>query len=180
MDAHSDLLLAALNPPADQEIDQAFRQNYARIARVIARVIGNRGRAEELAVEAFLRWWRRTGARGEGAGKWLYRVAIRIAIDELRRETRRTRSERLLTNTAKPVDTPEDIERASQTRRRVRVVLAALSRRDAALLILRSESLTYQEVAAALGLNPASVGTLISRAQRAFRVEYVRRYEPPV
>jgi len=39
---------------------------------------------------------------------------------------------------------------------------------------------TYQEVAAAIGLNPASVGTLISRAQRAFRAEFVRRYEPPV
>jgi RNA polymerase sigma-70 factor (ECF subfamily) len=177
MDADGDVLLAALNPPADQEIDQAFRQNYARIARVIARVIGNRGRAEELAVEAFLRWWRRTGARGDGAAKWLYRVAVRIAIDELRRETRRTRSERLLSSSAQPVHTPEDVERSSQTRRSVRVVLATLSRRDAALLILRSEGLTYQEVAAALGLNPASVGTLISRAQRAFRTEYVRRYE---
>jgi RNA polymerase sigma-70 factor (ECF subfamily) len=180
VDAHGDVLPAALNPPADQEIDLAFRQHYARIARVIARVIGNRGRAEELAVEAFLRWWRRTGARGESAGKWLYRVAVRIAIDELRRETRRARSERLLTHAAQPVHTPEDIERSSQTRRRVRVVLATLSRRDAALLILRSEGLTYQEVAAALGLNPASVGTLISRAHRAFRTEYVRRYEPPV
>jgi hypothetical protein len=28
-------------------------------------------RAEELAGIAFLRWWRRTGARGEGASKWL-------------------------------------------------------------------------------------------------------------
>jgi RNA polymerase sigma-70 factor (ECF subfamily) len=179
VDGH-DGVLAALNPPADQEIDQAFRENYARIARVIARVIGNRGRAEELAVEAFLRWWRRTGARGDGAGKWLYRVAIRMAIDELRRETRRARSERLLTRTTHPVQTPEDIESSAQTQRRVRVVLATLSRRDAALLILRSENVPYQEVAAALGLNPASVGTLVSRAQRAFRAEYARRYEPPI
>jgi RNA polymerase sigma-70 factor (ECF subfamily) len=180
VDADSDLLPAALNPPGEQEIDHAFRENYARIARVIARVIGNRGRAEELAVEAFLRWWHRTGARGQGAGKWLYRVAVRIAIDELRRETRRARSERLMTSSAQPVDTPEDVERSSQTRRRVRIVLSTLSRRNAALLILRSEGLTYQDVAAALGLNPASVGTLISRAQRAFRDEYVRRYESPV
>jgi RNA polymerase sigma-70 factor (ECF subfamily) len=163
---------------AEAEIDHAFRENYPRIARVIARVIGNRGRAEELAVDAFLRWWRHTGARGDEAPKWLYRVAVRMAIDELRRQARRARVAQLLGRGQAP-QTPEDIEHASETRRRVRLVLATLSRRDAALLILRSEGLSYQEAAAALGLNPASVGTLISRAQCAFRVEYVRRYEPP-
>jgi RNA polymerase sigma-70 factor (ECF subfamily) len=51
-----------------------------------------------------------------------------------------------------------------------------MRRRDAALLILRSDGLAYDELASALGLNPTSIGTLISRAQRAFRMEYVRRY----
>jgi RNA polymerase sigma-70 factor, ECF subfamily len=176
--AQSDAL-PAVTAATDPEIDQAFRLNYARIARVIARVIGDRSRAEELAVEAFLRWWRHTGARGDGASRWLYRVAVRIAIDELRRQSRRTRSERLLGGTLPAPQTPEDVGRASETRRRVRLVLATLSRRDAGLLILRSEGLSYQEVAAALGLNPVSVGTLISRAQGAFRTEYVRRYEQP-
>jgi RNA polymerase sigma-70 factor (ECF subfamily) len=32
------------------------------------------------------------------------------------------------------------------------------------------------ELAAALELNPASVGTLISRAQQAFRKEFIQRY----
>ena len=85
MDARGEALPAAV-ALSDREIDEAFRQNYARIARVIGRVVGDRARAEELAVDAFLRWWRRTGARGEGASKWLYRVAIRMAIDELRRD----------------------------------------------------------------------------------------------
>jgi RNA polymerase sigma-70 factor, ECF subfamily len=31
-------------------------------------------------------------------------------------------------------------------------------------------------LAAALKLNPASVGTLLSRAQQAFRKEYIQRY----
>ena len=179
MDAHGDALPAAVGRLAHQEIDEAFRLNYARIARVVARVVRDRSRAEELAVDAFLRWWRHTGGRGERAGAWLYRAAVRIAIDELRRDARRAKFERLAGALRAEPATPEDIRAIGETRRRVRQVLASLSRRDTALLLLRSEGLAYQELAAALGLNPASVGTLIGRAQRAFRTEYVRRYDEP-
>jgi RNA polymerase sigma-70 factor (ECF subfamily) len=58
-------------------------------------------------------------------------------------------------------------------------VLASLDARQAELLLLRSNELSYAEVAAALELNPSSVGTLISRAQQAFRKEYVGRYGEP-
>ncbi len=55
-------------------------------------------------------------------------------------------------------------------------MLGALPTRQAELLLLRHEGLSYDEVAAALGLNPASVGTLLARAQQAFRKEYVKRH----
>jgi len=55
-------------------------------------------------------------------------------------------------------------------------VLAALDSRQAELLLLRSSGLSYEEVAAALDLNPASVGTLLSRAQQSFRKEFIKRY----
>lgn len=179
MDAQGEALPVAVSALSHREIDQAFRQHYGRIARVIARVIGDRSRAEELAVDAFLKWWRRTGARGDGAGKWLYRVAVRMAIDELRRDARRARYARIAAPLMARPAMPDEVHAVTDDQRRVRVVLAALSRRDAALLVLRSEGLAYQELAAALGLNPASVGTLITRAQRAFRTEYKRRYDTP-
>ena len=47
---------------------------------------------------------------------------------------------------------------------------------QAELLLLRSDGLSYEEVASALELNPGSVGTLLGRAQRAFRKEYLKRY----
>jgi len=179
VDGQGDALPAAIGRLSHDEIDEAFRQNYGRIARVMARVVGDQARAEELAVDAFLRWWRRTGARGDGAAKWLYRVAVRMAIDELRRDARRARYARIVAPLAPRPATPEDVRTAHDEQHRVRSVLATLSRRDAALLVLRSDGLAYQELAAALGLNPASVGTLISRAQRAFRVEYEKRYDTP-
>jgi RNA polymerase sigma-70 factor (ECF subfamily) len=56
------------------------------------------------------------------------------------------------------------------------MVLGALKPRDAELLLLRSEDLTYQQVAISLALKPNYVGSLISRAEEAFRKEYLNRY----
>ena len=44
-------------------------------------------------------------------------------------------------------------------------------------LAQRFEGLSYDELASALELNPRSVGTFLSRAQQAFRKEYIRLYE---
>ena len=47
-----------------------------------------------------------------------------------------------------------------------------LSERDRGLLLLRAEGYSYRDLATALGLNEASVGTLLARAKREFLKEY--------
>jgi RNA polymerase sigma-70 factor (ECF subfamily) len=157
------------------DFDATFRAQYARVARTIARVVRDSARAEELAVEVFLKLWRSPRAQGEKTGGWLYRVAVRKALDELRRQTRRTRYENRF-GFGKPPANPEQLHAANEEQERVRAVLAAIGRRDAEMLLLRSQDLSYEELAAALGLNPASIGTLLSRAQKAFRKEYLKRH----
>jgi hypothetical protein len=44
------------------DLELVFRAQFAPIVRVIGRVVRDHGRAEELAVEAFLRLWRKGGA----------------------------------------------------------------------------------------------------------------------
>jgi RNA polymerase sigma-70 factor (ECF subfamily) len=44
------------------------------------------------------------------------------------------------------------------------------------MLILRSHGSSYEEIAAAIEVKPTSVGTLLVRAQHAFRKEYLRLY----
>lgn len=158
------------------DFEAVFRSDYARIARAITRVIGDSSRAEDLAVEAFWRLWRTPNAHGDSSGGWLYRTAVRLAVDELRRRARRARYEPLLTLLNRPPRTPDDLFSTTEERGRVRTVLAAISPRHAELLLLRSEGLPYDEIAATLSINPASVGTLLSRAKSAFRKEYVKRY----
>jgi RNA polymerase sigma-70 factor (ECF subfamily) len=157
------------------DIELIFRTQYGRIARVIARVVRDPARAEELAVEVFLKLWRNQKAQGDRTQGWLYCAAVRMGLDELRRQTRRVRYERLL-GFGNGVRTPEEIRTTTEEQERVRLVLGVISRRHAELLLLRSDDLSYEEVASALGLNPASIGTLLSRAQQAFRKEYIKRY----
>jgi RNA polymerase sigma-70 factor (ECF subfamily) len=157
------------------DFEAFFHAHYANVARAVGRVVGDHARAEELAVEAFWKLWRRPRAHGEKAGGWVYRTAVRLALNELRRRKRSTRYE-LLSGPGSPSPTPEEAHAAAEQREQVRRVLAALDARQAELLLLRGSGLSYSEVAAAVDVNPASVGTLIGRAQQAFRKEYVKQF----
>jgi RNA polymerase sigma-70 factor (ECF subfamily) len=161
------------------DLDSVFRAQFARMARVIARVVRDQGRAEELAVEAFLKLWRSPQVHNADSNveAWLYRTAVRLGLDELRRQTRRSRFENCLRFASPaPAPSPEELHAAVEEQSRVRVVLAALPRRQSELLLLRSHDLSYNEVAAALEIHPASLGKLLARAQQSFRKEYIKRY----
>jgi RNA polymerase sigma-70 factor (ECF subfamily) len=165
--------MEATNPEA---LDAIFRAHYERFSRVIGRVIHDQARAEELAVEVFLKWWRNPQAHGEHAEGWLYRTSVREALDELRRQTRRSRFEHLFGFAPESPPTPEQLYAVNAEQHRVRTVLGALNRRHAELLLLWSQSLSYQEIAVSPEMNPNYVGSLVSRAQEAFRKEYLKRY----
>jgi RNA polymerase sigma factor (sigma-70 family) len=175
VNASSEVIAEMDAPSGAFDLEAIFRAQYPRVARVIARVVGDPARAEELAVDVFLKLWRRPEAQGDKPEAWLYRVAVRSGIDELRRRTRRTRYEGFL-KPARPAPNPEQIHSAHEEQQRVRAVLATIDARQAELLVLRSQGLSYDELASALDLKPGSVGTLLSRAQEVFRKSFLRRY----
>lgn len=163
---------------ASFSIESVFRDHYGRVARIIVRVVRDPARAEELAVEVFLKLWRSQKAQTEKVESWLYRVAVHTALDELRRRTRRAKYEGLfgLVRANPAPATPEQIHRTTEEQERVRLVLGLIEPRQAEFLLLRSHGFSYEEVASILGVNPASIGTLLARAQQAFRKEYCKRY----
>lgn len=176
VNAPSDVVLeAATTTDTALDIETLFRARFDRIARVIARVVRDPARAEELAVEAFVRLWRTPRAHTPQAEAWLYRTAVRLGLDELRRQKRRERYESVVAAIPRE-PTPEQLHAAAEEQDRVRAVLASLPARQAELLLLRSHERSYSELAAALDIHPASLGTLLARAQKSFRKEYVRRY----
>ena len=175
MNASSEVVARGETIEARFDLETIFRAQYERMTRVIARVVRDPARAEELAVEVFLKLWRNPQAQDGNTEGWLYRAAVRTGLDELRRQTRRTHYERLF-GFVRRVPTPEELLAGTEEQERVRLVLSVIARRQAELLLLRSQGLTFDEVASALDLNPASVGTFLSRAQHAFRKEYIKRY----
>jgi len=128
--------------PFDLEI--IFRSQYGRIARVIAGVIRDPARAEELAVEVFLKLSQNTGAHGDRAQAWLYRTAVRTGLNELRRTARQNRYEGLFGlfsfGRVRGSQTPEDMRAANEEREKVHRILGAMKPRQAELLLLRTLS----------------------------------------
>ncbi len=157
------------------EFDALFLAQYPRVRRLVARVVRDPGRAEELASDTLMKLWREPAGRAGNVEAWLRRVAVRSAIDELRRRDRRDRFSRWLGLGSAPPD-PGALHDGARTREQVRAVLARMEPRQSELLLLRSEGLSYKEIAEAAGIHPASVGTLLARAQQTFRKEYVARY----
>src|SRR5450432_1718689 len=162
-------------PERPFDFESVFHARYGQVARVIARVIRDPARADELADDVLWKFWRTPRAQGEQAGGWLYRTAVRTGLNELRRRLRSHRHEQM-SDATPGAPNPEQVRAAAEEQEHVRMVLGALDPRQAELLLLRGSGLSYAELAAALELNLASVGTLISRAHQAFRKEFIKRY----
>jgi len=175
VNASSEAVIEATPQAASLDLEALFRAQFDRIARIVARVVRDPARAEELAVEAFVKLWRKPQVDTPRAEAWLYRTAVRLGLDELRRQTRRARYEGVI-GFARGAPTPEEIHSANEEQDRVRKILSILDPRQAELLLLRSHDFSYSEVAAALDLHPASLGTLLARAQQSFRKEYIKRH----
>lgn len=162
---------------AGASLEDIFRLQYPRLVKVLARITGDRGRAEELASEAFCRLssrpcFFRPGSSPDG---WLYRTAVNLGLDALRMDARRRRNERTagaeVARNSSAGDPLTDMLRSEQ-RARVHAVLASLKPVSARLLLLRHAGFSYGELAGALAINPASVGTLLARAAADFEKKY--------
>lgn len=156
------------------EFETLFHQQWSRLCAALFRFTGNAQEAEDLALEAFVQLWQRPPARADNLGGWLYRVATRLGLNHLRAAARRDRYE-LEAGREELHPTAADPESEAGRRLdrvRVRAVLAQMDERQARLLLLRHAGFSYQEIAAALEVNPASVGTLLNRAEQEFEKQF--------
>src|SRR4029078_406499 len=123
--------------------------------------------AEEVAQETFLRAVKQDNITSERS--WLFAVATNLVRDEARRDARRRKRIELLREQAKAEEAvdpePLTIERAQEAAL-ARKALDTLTERDREALLMREEGLDYTEIASALELSIASVGTTLARARR--------------
>jgi RNA polymerase sigma-70 factor (ECF subfamily) len=159
-------------PPAFEDL---FRREYPRVVAIAHRVVADADEAEDVAQDVFVSFYRKHPAEAHYAAPWLYAAAAHTALNVLRSRTRRGKRdavEALRRDEAAP--DPAQAAETAETRSEVRAALARLPDRSGALLALRYSGLTYEEIAAALGLRKSSIGTLLSRAEEAFRKEVTK------
>lgn len=157
-----------------QDFDSLFLAHYQSVFRLAYRIARTREEAEDLAQEAFLRLHRsphlwKAGGDGTHIRAWLYRVVTNLAYNSLRDRSRRERREDIVAlHGVEAAESTETLAEREEQRREVQQALAALPQRQMQLLLLRHAGLSYRELAEALDLAPGSIGTLLSRAEKAF------------
>jgi RNA polymerase sigma-70 factor (ECF subfamily) len=136
----------------EERFDRAYRAHAAAIYAYLVRMTGDRGLAEELAQEAFVRLLEnlpRLRADNGAVAPWLYRVATRLVLDDRRRRS----PEALVREDAVPAPAGarvEDRELAEIVRAEVRRLPGPLR----ATFVLRAyQELGFARIADATGVS---------------------------
>jgi RNA polymerase sigma factor (sigma-70 family) len=149
-----------------------YRRHAARVHGVVARLVGfDRGRAEDLVQEAFVRAWQALPAyRFESAfGTWLHRLAVNTALMELR--SRRSRPQADGDDEApERLGAPDSAGHATALSLDLERAVATLPPRARAVLVLFDiEGWKHEEIAESLGMAVGSSKAQLHRARALLR-----------
>ena len=166
----------------ERAFEAIYYEHFPRIFAILFRLVNDRLEADELAAETFWKLWEKPPAQDENVAGWLYRVATRLGYNALRATRRRAWYEQRAGKDAiEPQSSVDPAGTAEQhiERQQVRAILRQMPLRDVQILILRHSGLSYKEIAAAAGVAPTSVGSLLARAESKFEALYRRGEELP-
>lgn len=179
-----DDILAALVGRAKQGSVDAFSELAARlrsrIQRWALRVLRDHDDADDVAQQVLLKLHLRL-REYEGRSRfttWVYRMTVNTALN--RRRVERRRSDLLRTASPPEAATMPDVSVTAEEQRvgaLVSVYLAELSDRERQVFQMADlDGMPVNEIAAALGLQPVSVRSALSRARRRIRLKMLEQH----
>jgi RNA polymerase sigma-70 factor (ECF subfamily) len=174
MEAVAALRAAGAAPGLSASFEALFRREYPRVVGIAQRIVRDADEAEDVAQDVFVAFYRKHPADAGYAPAWLYAAAAHTALNVIRSRERRGRRETVHALERDLAVDPARSAEEAESHAEVRAALAHMDARAAALLVLRHSGLSYEEIAAALGLRRSSIGTLLGRAEDAFRREVTR------
>lgn len=158
--------------------DDQFRSFYERLepraVSAATRLVHDRGLGEDIAAEAFARAYAQWGRvlRHPNPDAWLLRVVGNVAIDQIRRESRRGDLEATSTNHRREGNHSDPVAERSELRLDIRDAIGRLSGRQQEVVVMRYLiDLSEDDVAAGLGMSTGSVKTHLSRASKKLRID---------
>jgi len=186
-----DALHVARAQSGDGEAFTALVDKYqTKVYGIVYRMCGAGEDVHDLGQEVFVRALtalRKFQYQGEASFRtWLYRIAVNVCINELRRRKRRRKVEGASLDEMVATDTGE-VERLvpdtsamphllverKETRGIVHVLLESMSPQHRAVLTLVDiQGLPYEEAAEVISCNLGTLKSRLSRARRAFGARY--------
>lgn len=147
--------------------EQVVRDHSARVYRLAYRLSGNAQDAEDLTQETFVRVFRSLADYSPGTFEgWLHRITTNLFLDMVRRR-QRIRFDALPEDTERlpgRAPSPEQVYADTHLDPQVQAALDALAPEfRVAVVLCDIEGLTYEEIAATLGIK---LGTVRSRIHR--------------
>ncbi|MBM3508936.1 MAG: sigma-70 family RNA polymerase sigma factor [Alphaproteobacteria bacterium] len=172
---------ASAEPTDDGLIARAGRGDRAAWNALVARhlpdlvalgwyVLADRGEAEDVAQEAFLRLVRKVDTWEPGGAQlktWLHRVAVNLCID--RKRIKRAAREPLDSDAAMSVAAPDALEAFDRRRAVARALRAIPERQRAAVVLVYYQGFSNKEAAHMLDVGLEALESLLSRARRALK-----------
>jgi RNA polymerase sigma-70 factor (ECF subfamily) len=167
----------------DQAFDTLFRKYSRPLVNFAYRLIGNRGRAEEIVQEVFLEIHRARSSYLPKAkfSTWVYRISTNRCLNELRRPERRLMATENRNSggdegdraALEPVaDGPDALQNLEVKRLQDAVAGAVLNlpvQQRTALILCRYHTMAYGEAAEAMETTESAVKSLIHRATVTLR-----------
>ena len=150
-------------------LDEAFRLHRAGLVRVAAFILGDRGAAEDVVQDVFVRLHERADLMNGDPQYYLRSAVINGCRTTLRRRRLiRRHAEQQGRQSACPPLTMEEAAMLDEDRRRVLAALATLPRRRREVLVLRFYlDLSEAEIADTLGISPGTVKSTAARGLAA-------------
>jgi RNA polymerase sigma-70 factor, ECF subfamily len=175
-------LVTNLQSGSDAAFNWVVTYYHAAVYNVIFGILGDRNDAADVTQEVFLKAFRGIGGFRQGSSlkTWLYRIAVREALNHRRWWHRHCRNEVSIDAPVGERQTQIEIEDSDatpfarmavrETQTAVRNALRELPETYRSAVILRDlEGLSYEEVAEVLEISVATVKTRILRGRRALK-----------
>lgn len=170
-------------PWAPPSWEQVVREHSGRVYRLAYRLTGNVHDAEDLTQEVFVRVFRSLSSYTPGTFEgWLHRITTNLFLDQVRRK-KRIRFDALADDAHERMPGREpDPSRAYEDTHLDDDVQAALDALSpdfrAAVVLCDIEGLSYEEVAATLGVKLGTVRSRIHRGRAQLRAALAHRRRP--
>lgn len=152
--------------PNIETVLQEHRGILLKVARLYTR---SEADFEDLVQDISIQVWQSLGnyKPSHALSTWLYRIALNVSIDRVRREQRRQQKQEAFETLPHTGEAGQPSGRSEQLHHWVQ----ALPPLERALMLLYLEDYPHEEIGEMLGISKSNVGTKISRLKQRLKKE---------